>query len=66
MKINLAKSAGFCFGVKRAVDMAVAVADGKETVYMLKDIVHNEDVVRMLAERGIRRIDSLNPFEKGV
>ena len=41
MEILLAKSAGFCFGVQRAVDTAYEHAD-EENVYTLGQIIHNE------------------------
>jgi len=59
MKINLAKSAGFCFGVKRAIDLALKTASGKNKIYMLGDIVHNEDVVKQIAQAGIKKITCL-------
>ncbi len=66
MKINLARNAGFCFGVKRAVDIAIRITGEKQPVYILGDIVHNEDVVRMLARRGVRKIKSLSCHRKGI
>ena len=67
MRILVAKSAGFCFGVKRAVRMALETAKNeKEPVYMLGDIVHNEHVVRKLDEAGIRVVDSLEQVESGI
>lgn len=67
MKINVAKSAGFCFGVKRAVRMALEAARNEEgPVYMLGDIVHNEHVVRALNEAGIQVVDSLDQIESGT
>lgn len=59
-KINLAKSAGFCFGVKRAIDIALNTAGRAKNVYMLGDIVHNEDVVRDIRKSGIKKITSLS------
>ena len=59
MKINLAKSAGFCFGVKRAIEIALEAASSKKHVLMLGDIVHNEEVVRQVKEAGIRKIGRL-------
>ncbi len=59
MKINLAKSAGFCFGVKRALDIAFKTMGSGATVYMLGDIVHNEEVVREIEKRGIKKIERL-------
>ena len=59
MKINLAKSAGFCFGVKRALRVADKASRSKKEVYMLGDIVHNEDVIRSIKKGGIKTIKSL-------
>jgi 4-hydroxy-3-methylbut-2-enyl diphosphate reductase len=59
MKINLAKSAGFCFGVKRAITIALDAAHSGNKVYMLGDIVHNEDVVRKIQGSGIKKIRGL-------
>lgn len=56
MKINLAKSAGFCFGVKRALNIAFNTARPEKSVYMLGDIVHNEDVVKQVEKAGIKKI----------
>lgn len=56
MKINLAKSAGFCFGVKRALDIAFKTAKSHSRVYMLGDIVHNEDVIKKLEKSGIKKV----------
>lgn len=64
IKINLAKSAGFCFGVKRALKIALeTIAPGTE-VCMLGDIVHNEDVVKQINRAGIKKITKLT-LEKG-
>ena len=54
MKVTLAKSAGFCFGVKRAVDMVYEqIEDAKERpIYTYGPIIHNEEVVKELAEKG--------------
>lgn len=61
MKINLAKSAGFCFGVKRALTIAFTAAKERNKVCMLGDIVHNEDVVREINKSGIKKINRLSP-----
>lgn len=66
MKISLAKSAGFCFGVRRAVDIATDITKKKKPVYMLGDLVHNEDVVRGFAQRGIKKIRNLSRRRKGI
>ena len=59
MKITVAKSAGFCFGVKRAIKIAVEAAKLKTNIEMLGDIVHNEDVVRKIQNAGIKKIKRL-------
>lgn len=59
MKINLAKSAGFCFGVKRALDIALKASALNKKIYMLGDIVHNEAVVRQIQGSGIKKINKL-------
>ncbi|MDD2752327.1 MAG: 4-hydroxy-3-methylbut-2-enyl diphosphate reductase [Candidatus Omnitrophica bacterium] len=61
MKITLAKSAGFCFGVKRAIEIAFKTARLGAKVYMLGDIVHNEDVVKQIQKAGICKIKKLAP-----
>jgi 4-hydroxy-3-methylbut-2-en-1-yl diphosphate reductase len=60
MIINLAKSAGFCFGVKRALDIAFKTAGSGEKVFMLGDIVHNEDVMEEIGKAGIKKISRLS------
>ena len=59
MKIKLARSAGFCFGVKRAIDMAYRTLLGNKNVYMLGDIVHNEEVAKKLKNAGVKKTKKL-------
>ncbi|MBI4707098.1 MAG: 4-hydroxy-3-methylbut-2-enyl diphosphate reductase [Candidatus Omnitrophica bacterium] len=59
MQINLAKSAGFCFGVKRALKIALDTAKLDKSVCMLGDIVHNEEVVKLITKSGIRKVKRL-------
>lgn len=59
MKISVARSAGFCFGVKRALAIAFETARSAVPVCMLGDIVHNEDVVRQITAAGIKKIKRL-------
>jgi 4-hydroxy-3-methylbut-2-enyl diphosphate reductase len=66
MKIILAKSAGFCFGVKRAIEIALKTAKAKLKVYILGDIVHNEDVIKLLCRHGLKRINHLSQRHKGI
>lgn len=61
MKIILSKQAGFCYGVKRAVDKTWEVLNkNQRPVYMLGEIVHNKDVVKKLAQAGAEIIDNLS------
>ncbi|MFC1514855.1 4-hydroxy-3-methylbut-2-enyl diphosphate reductase [Candidatus Omnitrophota bacterium] len=59
IKINLARSAGFCFGVKRAIDLTLKTAANKNDIGMLGDIVHNEDVVARINAAGIKTLHRL-------
>ncbi len=60
MKIITAKTAGFCFGVKRAIDIAFQIAKEKRKgVYTLGPIIHNPQVVEMLKDKGIIPIDDI-------
>ncbi len=65
MKILLAKNSGFCFGVRRAVEMAEQCAAECGTVYTYGNIIHNESVVRELAEKGVHSVDSLENLKAG-
>jgi len=59
MKVILAKTAGFCFGVKRAVD-TVYEQVGKGDVYTYGPIIHNEEVVKDLESKGVRVVEDEN------
>tara|TARA_B100000029_G_scaffold199525_1_gene197864 strand:+ start:2655 stop:3518 length:864 start_codon:yes stop_codon:yes gene_type:complete len=60
MKILLAKDAGYCFGVRDAVSLAYETAEKEGEVFMLGDIVHNENVVKELEEAGVKVVNSLD------
>ena len=60
MKIVIAKDAGYCFGVRDAVDLAYDVAKSEGSVYMLGDIVHNEKVVEDLNASGAKVVSNLD------
>ena len=65
MKILLAKNAGYCFGVRDAVNMAYDTAEEYGDVYMLGHIVHNENVVDDLDKAGAKVVDSLDDVPNG-
>jgi len=59
INVNMAKSAGFCFGVRRAINITLDAARSSRNVLMLGDIVHNEDVVRDIKRAGVKKINKL-------
>ena len=66
--VRVAKSAGFCFGVKRAVDMVYAqleTNDGiKDPIYTYGPIIHNEEVVKDLEAKGVTVIHDISEIEE--
>ncbi len=56
-EIALARSAGFCYGVRRAVELAEEKADQGVPCVMLGSIIHNRDVMDRLAARGLRAVE---------
>ena len=54
MKVIVAKSAGFCFGVKRAVDTVYSEIEKGSGIYTFGPIIHNDSVVKDLEEKGSR------------
>ena len=69
MKVELAKSAGFCFGVEKAVNTVYEEAKNEnEIVYTLGPIIHNEEVVKDMKKRGVEavKIEDLASLQKGT
>ena len=64
MNIIIAKSAGYCFGVRDAVNIAYETAEKYGSVYMLGDIVHNERVVSDLEKAGAKVVKNLDEIPK--
>ncbi len=65
-KVTLAKTAGFCFGVQRAVEMVYTEADKGKKVVTLGPIIHNEQVVSDLEKRGVSVIDETALSDESV
>ena len=69
MEVIRAKSAGFCFGVKRAVEKVYEqIGEGKK-IFTYGPIIHNEEVVKDLEKRGVRVVEGLEGLrglEEGV
>ena len=70
MKVIKAKTAGFCFGVKRAVDTVYEQVDAcSSLIYTYGPIIHNEEVVRDMESKGVvvlRSEEELDALEKGT
>lgn len=60
MEIVLGKTAGFCYGVKRAVEGSLNELKQNKKIYCLGEIVHNKQVVKELQEKGIEFIENLD------
>ncbi len=59
MQIIVAKRAGFCFGVKRAIDIAFDLVKNREGgVYSLGPIIHNPQVIKKLEAKGVNPIEN--------
>ena len=66
VKITIAKSAGFCFGVKRAIDLAQDIASKNSDVYTFGPLIHNPQEVARLEKENIKVIEDYSKIEKGV
>ena len=65
MEVIVAKTAGFCFGVRRAVDTVYEqIAAAKKPVYTFGPIIHNEQVVQDLEKKGVRVIETEEELKK--
>ena len=64
METKLAEYAGFCFGVKRAVDTVYEQVKTGKTIYTYGPIVHNEEVTRELAELGVKVLESREELDQ--
>ena len=66
MEIVVANSAGFCFGVKRATQMAFAASDEHQHICSLGPIIHSPQVVQKLAEKGVAVVGRVEAIPKGA
>lgn len=65
-KVRLADHAGFCFGVRRALEIAQEAMEGTKTIYSLGPIIHNAQVVRRLQERGLTPVEKLEQAQDAL
>ena len=67
MEVILGKTSGFCFGVKNAIDGAEKELKNNNKVYCLGEIIHNEEVIKDLENKGLEIIDDINDaFDKVI
>ena len=68
LQIEIAATAGFCFGVKRAINLANKAPDKYPTLQIrtFGPIIHNPQVVNQLASIGIKQVDNINELVQGV
>lgn len=66
MEIVLGKTAGFCYGVKRAVDEAKKEIENNKNIYCVGELVHNKSVIRDLEEKGIRFVNSIDEVKEKI
>lgn len=57
LAVTIDKASGFCFGVVYAIEMAEDILDDEDYLYCLGDIVHNDEEVKRLTDKGLRIID---------
>ncbi|NCB63465.1 MAG: bifunctional 4-hydroxy-3-methylbut-2-enyl diphosphate reductase/30S ribosomal protein S1 [Clostridia bacterium] len=65
MKVELAKSAGFCYGVRRAVELAERAADAGQACVMLGPVIHNDHVISELEQKGISCVQTAEEVPLG-
>ncbi|ADU97648.1 4-hydroxy-3-methylbut-2-enyl diphosphate reductase [Thermovibrio ammonificans] len=65
MEIKVAKSAGFCWGVKRAVNMAVEALEKDGRAYCLGELIHNRREIERLRKLGMDFIEDMDAVKKG-
>jgi 4-hydroxy-3-methylbut-2-enyl diphosphate reductase len=66
MEVILAKQAGFCFGVKRATQMAFEAADKGGKTFTLGPIIHSPQVVQKLEEMGVKVLNNISAMVEGT
>jgi (E)-4-hydroxy-3-methyl-but-2-enyl pyrophosphate reductase len=67
MRIFLAETAGFCMGVKRAMNIALAtVKEKREEIYTLGPLIHNPQTVEMLKKKNVKVVEDISELRSGT
>ncbi len=66
MEITVVQSAGFCFGVKRAVDSVYALSDSRDGIVILGELIHNRYVTDDLKKRGVDTVEDVCDCASGT
>lgn len=67
MKVRLAKTAGFCMGVRRAMEMALAEANRREgPLFTYGPLIHNRQVLELLEKKEVKAIKDISEFKNGT
>jgi 4-hydroxy-3-methylbut-2-enyl diphosphate reductase len=66
MKIQKARTQGFCFGVELTYKKALSETSERDDVYTMGNIVHNPLIVKELDEKGLHNVETLDDIEKGT
>jgi len=66
MKVKFAKTAGFCMGVRRAMEMVLTEANrGNDRLFTFGPLIHNNQVLNLLASKGVQPVDDLDGLQTG-
>ncbi|UCF85152.1 MAG: 4-hydroxy-3-methylbut-2-enyl diphosphate reductase [Desulfobacteraceae bacterium] len=66
MKVKFAKTAGFCMGVRRAMEMVLAEANrGEGPLFTFGPLIHNNQVLDLLASKGVHTVEDLDGLQTG-
>ncbi|MBN2061833.1 MAG: 4-hydroxy-3-methylbut-2-enyl diphosphate reductase [Deltaproteobacteria bacterium] len=67
MKVRLAKTAGFCMGVRRAMEMAIKEANrNKGRIFTYGPLIHNRQVLELLEQKNVKEVDNIEGLEDGT
>ncbi|MBN1627412.1 MAG: 4-hydroxy-3-methylbut-2-enyl diphosphate reductase, partial [Deltaproteobacteria bacterium] len=67
MKVKLAATAGFCMGVRRAMEITLAEANrGEGPLFTYGPLIHNTQVLNLLESKNVREIEDINAVKKGA